>query len=383
MSNNWDVIILGLGGAGSAAAYHCGLMGLRVLGIDQFEPAHNQGSSHGHTRVIRQAYFEHADYIPLLGRAYELWDQLENESDEKLFHRSGLVQVGPADGLVIPRVIHSATEHDLEIEQLSMRELNERWPGLRGADDWLAVVETNAGFLRVESCVAAHLRLAQANGVVCRHHVRVASWRVDGSGIEVQTENSVERCQKLLIAAGAWSGNLLRQYGVPLQVLRKYQYWFDPKSDRCDAQNGFPCFFFETPAGYYYGVPNVVEGGVASGVKVARHSGGLPLSNASPPEIDIDEEDLSLVQSFHSAHLPDLSQSSKNTAGCYYTVTPDEHFLIDQLPDNPAVTVVAGLSGHGFKFTCVLGEIAATLVGGKARPAGLELFQMSRFTDQQ
>ena len=167
--NHWDVIVLGLGGVGSSAAYHLAAAGLKVLGIDQFAPVHDQGSSHGHTRVIRQAYFEHPAYVPLLRRAYELWDQVEQQTNRELFHRTGLVEIGPSDGIVIPGVKNSAATHGLQIETMSMTELPKRWPAIQGDRSWEVVIESNAGYLRVEDCVAAHLELASRHGAVLRH----------------------------------------------------------------------------------------------------------------------------------------------------------------------------------------------------------------------
>lgn len=370
---SWDVIVVGLGGVGSAAACHLAMSGNRVLGIDQFAPTHDRGSSHGKTRVIRQAYFEDPAYVPLLKRAYALWDELEQIAGERLFYRTGLVELGPTNGVVIPGVLRSAREHDLEVEELSVAELTRRWPGIGGHQDWQVVIERNAGFLRVEACVQAHLRTAHQYGASCLHGAKVDGWEVDGEGVSVFIDQSVERADRLVLAGGPWSSQLMSQLGLKLQVLRKHQYWFDPKVAGFELDDGFPCFFHETPEGYFYGFPSI-DG---SGVKVARHSGGTPVDQPSEGHAD-DPHDRTMVDRFVAEFLPGVGEKLVDQAGCYYTVTADEHFVIDRHPEHPQVTIVAGLSGHGFKFTSVLGEIAAQLSSDQATAHEIELFAIDR-----
>lgn len=375
---NWDVIVLGLGGVGSATIRHLASRGTRVLGLEQYSPAHSHGSSHGQTRIIRQAYFEHPAYVPLLRRAYQLWEQLERDSQQQLFQRCGLVQMGPDDGVVIPGVLKSAAEYDLSIERLTAREVSGRWPGIACAPDWRAVVETNAGFLRVEQCVEAHLQLADSEGAECRFGVVANDWTIDGSGVTLATSEGLHRASRLVIAGGAWSVGLLRSLEIRLQVLRKHLYWFEPGQRGVAMEDGFPCFFHETPTGYYYGFPAIDP----RGAKVARHSGGQPITgpDSTPRTVELDEEDLQLVQEYVVQYLPGIRTRLSDRTGCYYTNTPDEHFIIDRHPQYPQVTVVAGLSGHGFKFTSVLGEIACHLALGELPEQDISLFRLDRPT---
>lgn len=370
---NWDVIVIGLGGVGSSAAYHTALAGRRVLGIEQFTPAHDQGSSHGQTRIIRQAYFEDPSYVPMLKRAYELWDQLESHVDERLFERTGLVELGPADGTVIPGILASAEQHQLPIEELSVSCCRERWPGLDGDEDWTIVIEKNAGFLRVEECVAAHLEMARRTGATLQFETPVVSWRVVGNGVQVETEKGTETADRLILAGGAWSSQLLTQLRVPLQILRKHLYWFDTDDSGFEKSDGFPCFFHDTEDGYFYGFPSIQGGGV----KVARHSGGQALDT---PQQDSskDTKDLALCEKYVQRYLPGVSKRLRTHATCFYTSTPDEHFIMDRHPEHDQVTIVAGLSGHGFKFTSAIGEIASQLACERS-PFDLELFKINRF----
>lgn len=369
------MVVLGLGGVGSAAAYHLAKAGQRVLGLDQYAPPHQRGSSHGETRIIRKAYFEHADYVPLLCRAYELWHELEQEQETKLFHRTGLIEIGPADGVIIPGIQKSAAQFNLPIETMTMRQASHRYPCIDGDESWQVILEKDAGYLRVEACVESHLNLALACGADLRMNQQVTDWQPKGDGVIVHTADASFTADRLVLAAGPWAGQWLRRYGLPLTVLRKHLYWYRIESPAYQETRGFPCFFFETPSGCFYGFPQRD----ALGLKVARHSGGEIASTAIDGVHSRDEQDQRTVEDFLGAHLPQVSLQMTRTEGCYYTMSPDENFVLDTLPDYPQVTIVAGLSGHGFKFTSVLGEIAAKLSTDVEIEFNLEFLKLSRF----
>lgn len=370
---NWDAIVIGLGGVGSSAIYHLAKAGLRVLGIDQYPPVHDLGSSHGKTRIIRQAYFEHPAYVPLLRRSYQLWDELGQLVGKQLLHRTGLVEIGPREGVVISGVLRSAREHALQVEEFPMSEIMRMWPQLVGEPEWLGVIERDAGYLEVEACVAAHLQLAAEHGAHCQHARHVRKWEMQAGQVVVHTDQSTERSAKLLICGGPWSSELLEGSDLGLRVLRKHQYWYRPQQKGFAASEGFPCFFFETPAGFYYGFPALDE----SGVKVSRHDGGSPLDHPVGPH-PADDQDRQKVEAFMAAHLPGIGNDLSAQAGCYYTMTRDEHFVVDIHPQFASVSVVAGLSGHGFKFTSVLGEIASQLVLDGRSSWDTRLFRFNR-----
>ena len=375
----WDVIVIGAGGVGSAAAMHLAKAGVRVLGIDQYQPAHDRGSSHGQTRIIRQAYFEHPSYVPLLTRAYELWDELEQNSDRKLFHRTGLVELGPADGVVIPGVLRSAKTYGLPIQSLSAAGVTQRWSGISGDRDWQAVIEENAGFLKVEACVQTHLDLAANYGGELMHNCRVHEWKTGPQSIAVTTDQGTQWAAHLVVAGGPWTQTLIPELATHLKELRKHLYWFQPARSGFEETDGFPCFFHETGNGFFYGFPSLN----GSGVKVARHSGGQSIDQPdsdSASEVDeTDVQDQQLVTDYVRQYLPGLGDRLLKRVKCYYTSTPDEHFVIDHLPDQPNVTIVAGLSGHGFKFTSVLGEIASQLALGNRCTLDIGSFGVARF----
>ncbi|MCE9527218.1 MAG: N-methyl-L-tryptophan oxidase, partial [Planctomycetales bacterium] len=339
------------------------------LGLDRFPGGHDRGSSHGETRIIRQAYFEHADYVPLLRRAYELWAELESLADEQLFHRVGLLQIGPPEGYVIGGVLTAARQHGLKVDELSAAQSQARFPGFHVPEGMVGVFEPAAGYLRVERCVLAHLAAAKQQGAELRSGVTVQSWNADDGGVAVTTDQGNFTADKLVITAGAWAPHLLASLGIPMTVRRKHLHWF-----ACDHPvyrgEQAPTFFYELPHGLFYGFPAVDE----LGVKVAEHSGGETVTDPLTDPRPLEELDLARVRDFVGNELPAVGKTARHTNHkvCFYTMSPDEHFIVDTHPRHKNVAFCAGLSGHGFKFTSVLGEVMAdiALTGTTAQPIG-------------
>ncbi|MCA9230907.1 MAG: N-methyl-L-tryptophan oxidase [Planctomycetales bacterium] len=353
----YDAIVLGAGGGvGSAALWHLAQRGVQVLGLDRFEPPHDRGSSHGQTRIIRQAYFEHPDYTPLLLESYRLWEELETLVGRQLYHEVGLLQVGPADGVVVPGVLRAAREHCLEIEQLDAAEIHQRWPGLAVPTELVGVFERRAGYLLVEQCVMAHLEAAQRAGAELRCPVEVRSWS-PGELIRVETSAGAFATERLIVAAGAWAGPLLADLGVPLEVRRKSLFWYAVQGQHYEAAQGFPGFLFELPDGVFYGFPQIDN----RGIKVGEHTGGLPVADPLLLDRSLHREEQRQVETFLGRHFPAASAKNTDHAVCMYTMSPDEHFVVDRHPSCPGISFAAGLSGHGFKFTSVLGQALADL----------------------
>jgi len=362
----YDAVVVGTGGVGSAALYHLARRA-RVLGIDRFAPPHDRGSSHGQTRIIRQAYFEHPDYTPLVLESYRLWNGLEAEVGQKLYHEVGLLEVGPPDGIVVPGVLRAAEEHGLQVEQLAAAEIERRWPGLRVPENLTGVLETNAGYLKVEECVQSHLEAAQRAGAELRCSVEVQGW--NGSDpIRLQTSEGEICTSKLIVTAGAWTPRLLADLGVKFEVRRKSLYWYATEGNQYAAANGFPGFLFELPSGIFYGFPQIDS----QGVKLGDHAGGRVIEDPLEVDRDVDTQEQQAVEQFLQEYMPLVSSFCTNDAVCMYTMTPSENFVVDRHPKNPHVVVAAGLSGHGFKFTPVLGKALADLAldGGTELPIG-------------
>jgi len=356
MASNWDLIVLGIGGFGSAAAAHAARAGARVLGLEQHEICHSLGSSHGETRIIRKAYFEHPDYVPLLEHAYRNWADLEQASNRKLFERVGLFLAGEENSLVVKGTSDAARMHNLPLEHLSPAEARERFPDYAFRDSDAILFEADAGFLRVEECVRQHVELAKRHGAEIREQAVVQGWKPSGNGVEVRTASEVLYADRLIVTAGAWTSRLLINLGIPLEVKRKVAFWFDTPKDRYQFPDGKPTFFFDRPSGEFYGFPSI-DGAT---VKLAEHTGGKTVDNPDAPNREESPEDLHNVLPFVRESLPHLTERRRHSV-CFYTCTPDGHFIIDRHPEFPQVTIGAGFSGHGFKFTSGLGEALSDL----------------------
>lgn len=364
----FDAIVLGCGGMGSAALFELARRGRRVLGLEQFRAVHDRGSSHGHTRVIRTAYYEHPDYVPILKRAWERWYELEQLTGRRLLTECGCLSIGPADGELVRGVKASASQHGLHIES--------RDPGpFIVPSGYEPIFETKAGYLMVEDCVQAHLDAAKVLGATLRENEIVLDWHAEGTGVAVRTNRDTYRAAKLVVTAGAWATKLLADIGVPLTVMRQVMLWFQPEEPARFRRDRFPVFLFETERGAFYGLP-MIDG---LGVKVAKHYDAPEL--ASPEDVNwaTTADDERPVWEFLREFVNARFTSCFARQACQYTLTPDRHFVIDRHPANANVVLAAGFSGHGFKFASVVGEILADLADGGTTRHPIQLFRASRF----
>lgn len=375
MIGSYDVIVLGVGGMGSAACQQLAGRGARVLGLEQFQLVHDRGSSHGETRIIRQAYFEHPDYVPLLLRTYELWRQLEQGTGHTLFDQVGLVMSGLAEGETISGAKNSAKLHQLAIEELTASDANRRWPAFSFPDEHAVVFEPVAGMLRVEACVQANLDRATEQGAEIHANEQVLSWTSTGNSVSVQTNRGQYSAGSLVITAGPWASRSLQGLGLPLQVLRKFVGWFPIRQGPYRADQGMPTYFFELPHGTFYGFPSI-DGQT---VKMAEHSGGQPVDDPTQVDRELHDLDLPRLSDFLQAHLPGLSPAPARHSVCQYTMTPDQHFIVDTHPQWPNVALAAGFSGHGFKFAPVIGEALADLALNRSTQLPIGFLSLGRF----
>jgi sarcosine oxidase len=355
----YDAIVLGTGGIGSAALFHLSKQLDNVLGLDRFPGGHDRGSSHGETRIIRQAYFEHPDYVPLLIRAYELWHELETLRASQLFFQVGLLEIGPTNGMLTNGIQNAASQHQLVVDSISRNELDKRFPGYHLPEGNEALFEPKAGYLLVEECILAHLAHAEKLGAEIRTGEEVSSWSVDDAGlVTVITDRQTYLTDRLIITSGAWAGDLLSGIDLKLRVVRKHLHWYacDENSSYHEKQGG-PAFFYETEEGCFYGFPMRD----ARGVKLAEHTSGETIDNPLELDCSIDINDQKRVEQFLSVHLPEVKLKQTDHSVCMYTLSPDENFIIDKHPDYSQVIFAAGMSGHGFKFASVLGEILSQL----------------------
>ena len=375
MAHTYDVAIAGLGAMGSAAAYHLAKMGVSVLGLDRYAPPHTLGSSHGETRIIREAYFEHPSYVPIIQRAYELWEQLGDESGRDLFLQSGGVMVGPPDSTLVTGAELSARMHHLPYDRLSPAEVTERFPALTPAEDTIAIWDSRAGILFPEDCVRSHLDIAQAKGADLRFDEPVESWQPDGDGVSVRTAKGEYSAGRLLLSAGAWIPKLTNGVDLPLEVERQVLVWFEPKDNTGHfAPDLCPIFLWDHGRDrHFYGFPNM-----GTGVKVAlMHQG----EETGPDSIDreVSQDDENAVRAMLERYLPSANGPALSAQVCMFTNTPDTHFLIDFHPEAPQTLIASPCSGHGFKFASAIGEILAELLVDGRSGLNIDLFRLDRF----
>lgn len=375
---SYDVIILGLGAMGSAVAQHLAQRGAKVLGIEQFTPPHDRGSSHGGTRMIRQAYWESPDYIPLVLRAYELWEKLERDSGARLLTITGGLILGSAQGPLVNGGIAAAQHYGIPYSVLNPSEIRERFPAITPLDNDVAVHEDRAGFLFPEECIRAQLKMAAQNGAELHFEEKVIGWTADSGRAHVTTSRAVYEAERLVITAGPWANELLRAL-VPLKVTRQVMTWIAPQGGiEPFSPRHFPVFLCESPHNgrLGYGFPAV--DGASGGVKAAIHGSDV---ECTPETVDrvIHETDCAEVVRMLKPRFPALDAEVLKAQTCLYTMTPDEHFVIGPHPRFPSVTIACGFSGHGFKFATVVGEILADLaITGRTRHP-IDPFAPSRF----
>lgn len=372
----YEVAVIGLGGIGSAILAQSAARGAAVIGVEQYQPAHDRGSSHGRTRMIRKAYFEDPAYVPLLRRAYELWRELEKAAGEKIFNGTGLLTVGEETSAIITGTRRASAEHDLAIESLSRQEMRARYPTVKILDDEAALFEADAGVLDPEGAVNAHLKMARAHGAEMRFGVTMTNWETTDRGFEIVLSGGARiGAQTLVLALGPWFKETLESLGVPIRIQRNVQAWFGSATNAYRAP-GFPAFLLERrglPAPLY-GFPDF-----GHGVKAAFHGLGEETSAQQLDRaIDYARDVEPLIRSLEE-WMPGAAQSFRNATACMYTLTPDEHFVIDRAPSHPNLFLCGGFSGHGFKFAPVVGEIAAELALSGGTRHAIDFLSLRRF----
>jgi sarcosine oxidase len=347
----YDLLVVGLGAVGSAAAYHAAWHGHRVLGLDRFHPPHTQGASHGGSRIIRKAYFEGEHYLPLLHRAYGLWRDLEVETGQDLLRITGGLHLGrPASG-VVHGARHSAETHGLDHEVLEVDGVARRFPVFQLPDGHIAVYEADAGILTPERCIQAHLDAARAHGADLHTGEVVTRWSPDGAGVQVRTDRATYRAGRLLLCAGGWINDLLPNHPLPLRIERQVQGWFAPGAPSASWQpDACPIYVWEDDAGQVlYGFPDRGDG-----VKAGLHHGGTEVEHPADLQRDVTEADIDQLKAALQRLFPGLG-AFRRASTCFYTNTPDKHYLLDQHPEAPQVVLASACSGHGFKASNAIG----------------------------
>lgn len=374
-ATSFDVIVLGVGGMGSAACYHLARRGKRVLGLERFDVPHMMGSSHGVNRIIRLAYYEDPSYVPLLRRAYELWRELQSGFGEQLLHITGSIDASDADGEVFTGSLRSCELHDLPHEVLTGRQLAERFPGYRLPDGHAAVLQPEGGFVLSERSIVAHVEGAIEAGATIRAREPAIEWEATPSGVRVTTAKGTYDAEQLIVSAGAWVGKLVPEL-EPLAVPeRQVLAWFQPAKPERFQPDNFPVFNLTVEEGRYYGFP--VYG--IPGFKVGRYHHRDELIDPDAWNREPDEIDEEILRAFTARYFPDADGPVMTMKSCIFTNTPDEHFIVDRLGSEQNVIVASPCSGHGFKFCSVMGEILADLAIRGGTDHDISLFRLDRF----
>ena len=362
---------------GSATLCQLALRGWRVLGLEQCSQGHSLGSSHGDSRIIRETYFEHPLYVPIVRRAHDLWRELEDRSGAALMTINGGLMIGPPDGIVVSGTLRSASEHGLPYELLTPEAIRDRFPAFRLDDDLVAVLDPRAGYLDPEACNRAHIDVAREAGAEARFNEPVQEWMPDGEGVRVTTPNGNYFADRLVIAGGAWSAELLRDLQLPLTVERQSVFWLEPDGDADQFDRAqFPIYAHEfKPGSICYGFPRLPRG-----VKASVMHGGETSEHPDQVRRTIEEREVGPLREALRPILPELAQAPvRETSVCLFTNTPDRDFIVDFHPGYPQVLVSSACSGHGFKFASALGEAHADLLTTGAARFDLSPFRIDRW----
>jgi len=394
-SSHHDVIVVGLGALGAATLYQLSQRGVRVLGVDQFAPPHDQGSSHGDSRITRLAVGEGDEYVPFVQRSHAIWRELEARTGRPLMTTTGGLVLAPRDRVAehhgksdfVRRTIACAERFGIAHEVLDAAGIRARFPQFKLQGDEIGYHERDAGFVRPEDAIGAQLAVARASGAQTRTGERVQAVEPVGNGdtVRVRTETASFTADRVVVAAGAWLPEFLgRQaradWQADFSVHRQVMHWFDTGSAAADFAPGrFPIFiwmFGDGQEDYMYGFPSSDPAQPALKVATEQY-----VAATTPGTIDrtvSPEESAAMYRDRVAGRFPQIGGRALKARACMYTVTPDRRFVIDALDGLPNVLIASACSGHGFKHSAGLGEAIAERVLGRASSHGLDLRPFAR-----
>lgn len=375
MSNQYDVAVIGLGAMGSAAISFLAARGVRVIGFEAASPAHGLGSSHGDSRLIRLGYFEDPSYVPLLRRAYENWRELESQLRESILHVTGVLQIGKTDSKIVTGTLASCELHNLASETLDADQMRKRFPVFGLDDDEVAVLDPNGGWLKPEAAIWGYLRLAAANGAKLHLGEKVDAITPDDNDVNISAGGQKYRAARVIVATGSWISQLVPQLADMANPIRQVVAWYRPENGFTTNPLRMPAFLRdENDAGSFFGFPEIGP----DGVKIGRHAHFMESIDPDQPNPAVNDRDRALLDDFAARRLPGMKGLRVNETTCRYTMLPGEDFLLDQLPGESRVIVASPCSGHGFKFTSVIGEILADLATKGGTDLPVDAFKFDR-----
>lgn len=373
-----DVIVVGVGGVGSAATYHLARRGLDVVGLERFDIPHDMGSSHGVTRSLSLTKSRGPAYVPIAQRALRLWRDLEEECGEQLFHRTGSVRAVPPDGEghrgTFDDAIRACEVHDLPHDVLTGSELNDRFPGFELPTDHRVIFQPDGGFLDPEACITAHVRRAQAHGATVRAREPVHDWQPIDEGVRVQTGKDTYEADRLVVAAGSWAAEFVDELEAVAVPERRVMAWLQPKEPELYLPDSFPIFSIDVEEGYFYGSPIHRVPGFKFGRRPKIRE------RVDPDEMPrkTNRQDEEILRAFAERRLPAGAGPTMRMQACIVTMSPDEGFVIDTHPDHPQVSFAAALSGSGFHVSSAVGELLADMATDSDPAVSPEPFGLDR-----
>jgi monomeric sarcosine oxidase len=374
----YDLIVIGAGGVGSAAAYHAAKAGQRVLLLEQFEIDHQRGSSYGHSRIIRYAY-NHPTYVALAKVVFPMWHALAEAAGEALFTQTGGLDIGQVETVALRDTIKTLRATGIPHEVLSADELNTRFPQFRASEGMQALYQPDAGILAASKCVLAHVRLARQHGAEVHDHTRVTGIEMGADEVRVRTEHDHFDAARLIVAPGSWGKSVFAQIGLnlPLLPVRCQENYFDASPEADFTPERLPAFIVHDQAAYGY-EPYGMASIDGSGFKVGLH-GGPAIEDVDTLERTPDRAVVEQVRDFMARLIPGGNGAHRSSRVCLYTMTPDHHFIIDRHPQHPQIAFSASCSGHAFKFSTLIGRILCDLVFEGKSDHPLQLFRHDRF----
>jgi sarcosine oxidase len=374
----FDVAVIGLGAMGSAALFNLARQGQRVIGIEQFEPGHDKGSSHGESRIIRLSYFEHPSYVPLARRAMEKWRELEQLCGHNILTVTGILEAGYPGCPIVEGSLEASRLHGLDHEVLDAAEINRRFPAFKVPPHWTGLYQPEGGFLRPELAIQQFVGLAERHGAEVRTGTRVLAIEPLGSGVRVRTETGEIEAGSVIVAAGAWIGDFAPELKPHLKLTRQVLGWFEPLQPAYYSPDRCPVFILESEDDACYGFPDFA----GTGVKTASHRKGAYLPSADDLSQDGGAADEAQIRRMLALAMPEANGPLRAMRTCMYTRTPDEDFVIDRSSADPRIILASPCSGHGFKFASVIGEVLADLALGKTPANDISRFKLERFRRQ-
>lgn len=374
-----DIAILGLGSMGSFAFWQTAKSKQTVIGFEQYKPGHAQGAGHGETRIFRTAYGEGVEYVPLLQEARTLWKELEDETQVELYTENGGIMFGPENDSFMENVGKSVHVYNLPHKTWNGKEARKAYPQIQFKDNQTAIYEELAGYIRPELAIETAVKRGEELGGKIYAETPVTAIDADSAGVTVSTAIRQFRVKKLIVSAGGWTNSLLPQLNLPLELERQVLVWYDAKNPELFTPEKFPIFSRVVDGVGFYGFPSL-DGKT---VKVAIHRGDSDIIH-HPSEVDreIRDKDLEVVTKLVKEYLPGLEPEPVKAKTCFYTNTPDEHFVIGEAPGLSNVILLGPMAGHGFKFAPVIGKIGANLALGKTSGLAIDIFNPGRFINK-